>query len=64
MRIITVILIGAAASAAIELMQFAFDAGVTEIDDVILNTLGTLVGAAAVRIASMPITKNTGTARR
>ena len=45
-------------------MQFAFDAGVTEIDDVILNTLGTLVGAAAVRIASMPITKNTGTARR
>ena len=35
MRIITVILIGAAASAAIELMQFAFDAGVTEIDDVI-----------------------------
>ncbi len=64
MRIVTVILIGAAASAAIELMQFAFDAGVTEIDDVILNTLGTLVGAAAVRIASMPITKNTGAARR
>lgn len=43
-------LIGALSSAAIEAIQFMFDVGFTEIDDVILNTLGALLGAAAVRL--------------
>ena len=43
-------LIGALSSAAIEALQFMFVVGFTEIDDVVLNTLGALLGAAAVRL--------------
>lgn len=43
-------LVGTVMSAAIEALQFMFDVGFTEIDDVILNTAGALIGAAAVRI--------------
>ena len=49
MRMVSIVLIGAAVSIAIEALQFAFDVGVTEIDDVILNTAGTLIGAVATR---------------
>ena len=49
MRMVSLVLIGAAVSIAIEALQFAFDVGVTEIDDVILNTAGTLIGAVAIR---------------
>lgn len=36
-------------SFAIELSQFVFGVGVTELDDLVLNTAGTLIGAAVVR---------------
>lgn len=48
MRMAAIVLTGTAVSIAIETLQFAFAVGVTEIDDVILNTAGTLIGAAAV----------------
>lgn len=39
-----VVLIGALISASIETMQFVLNTGVTDIDDVIFNTLGAAVG--------------------
>ncbi len=45
-----ILLFGALLSAAVEALQFMFDVGFTEIDDIILNALGTLLGAAAVRM--------------
>lgn len=58
MRVISVVLIGAAVSIAIEALQFVFDVGVTEIDDVILNTAGTLIGAAVIRGINSLTTKS------
>ncbi len=43
-------LIGCAASIAVEILQFVFDVGITELDDVLLNTLGAFLGAATVRL--------------
>lgn len=43
-------LIGAALSAAIEAMQWVFMTGVPDVDDVILNTLGALLGWAIYAI--------------
>lgn len=40
-------LAGTAVSLAIELTQFTFAMGVCEIDDIILNTAGTFIGAAS-----------------
>lgn len=37
-------------SLAIELSQFIFGVGVTELDDLVLNTAGTLIGAVCVRV--------------
>ena len=37
-------------SAALEALQFALSTGMTDIDDVLLNALGALLGACAVRI--------------
>ena len=39
-----------ALSAALEALQFALSTGMTDIDDVLLNALGALLGACAVRI--------------
>ena len=47
----TALLAGAALSAGIELMQFLLMTGVTDIDDVILNTLGALLGWGIARAA-------------
>ena len=58
MRMVSIVLIGAAVSIAIEALQFAFDVGVTEIDDVILNTAGTLIGAVATRGINRLTAKN------
>lgn len=52
MHLISTMLTGAAVSFIIEFLQFAFDVGVTEIDDLILNTLGAFAGAATVRMVS------------
>lgn len=41
---------GFCVSFAIELSQFVFGVGVTELDDLVLNTAGTLIGAVAVRV--------------
>lgn len=48
MKLWAVTAVGTAVSLAIELTQFTFAVGVCEIDDVILNTLGTIIGATAV----------------
>ncbi len=42
--------LGALLSAALEALQFALSTGMTDIDDVLLNALGALLGACAVRI--------------
>ncbi len=49
-RILTVTLVGLAASLAIEYCQFCYSVGNAEADDVICNTLGALVGALACLI--------------
>ncbi|MEJ5928559.1 VanZ family protein [Corynebacterium sp. H128] len=43
------VLLGFVFSLAIELVQFAFALGITDTDDLILNTLGALFGAALVK---------------
>lgn len=40
----------AAASAAVELVQFAFGLGTCDVDDVILNTLGGVIGIVGYRL--------------
>ncbi|MBQ5850139.1 MAG: VanZ family protein, partial [Lachnospiraceae bacterium] len=44
-KIITVTFVGFLFSAFIELMQFVLGTGITEIDDLILNTSGVFLGA-------------------
>jgi len=39
--------IGAGLSAGIEILQFVFALGLAEVDDVIMNTLGTMIGSLA-----------------
>lgn len=55
-----VTLTGTAVSLAIELTQFTFAVGVCEIDDVILNTAGTFIGAA-LTFGLIKSTKNKST---
>lgn len=45
----TAALCGLGLSLVIETMQYLFGTGVSELDDLVLNTLGTWIGAAAVR---------------
>ncbi len=45
------VLTGLCVSFAIEVSQFVFGVGVTELDDLVLNTTGTLIGAVAMRLA-------------
>lgn len=47
-RIRTAALCGLGLSLMIETMQYLFGTGVTELDDLVLNTLGTWIGAAGV----------------
>ena len=42
--------VGAGVSLALELAQWILRTGVTDVDDVLLNALGALLGAAAVRL--------------
>lgn len=49
-RVRTAVLWGLALSLSIETMQFIFGTGVSELDDLVLNTLGAWAGAAAVRL--------------
>lgn len=42
--------IGAGFSALLEMMQYLLSTGMTDVDDVILNAIGALLGAAAVKI--------------
>ncbi|MEO6315519.1 MAG: VanZ family protein [Chitinophagaceae bacterium] len=44
------ILVGLAISLSVEISQFVLGIGVADIDDVILNTLGTCIGAVFVRL--------------
>lgn len=46
----TALLTGAGASVCIELMQYLLMTGVTDVDDVILNALGALLGWALARL--------------
>lgn len=48
-RLWCVSLAGAGLSAGIELGQYLFGTGVTDVADLVLNTLGAFLGAAAVR---------------
>ena len=43
-KISTVLFWGVLLSIVIEIMQFVFEVGVADIDDIILNTLGTVIG--------------------
>ena len=47
---LTVLLTGAAVSTFIELMQYLLMTGVTDVDDVLLNALGALLGWALTRL--------------
>ena len=42
--------VGAGFSALLETMQYLLSTGMTDVDDVILNAIGALLGAAAVKI--------------
>ena len=44
------VLIGFLLSLVIEVSQYIFGVGVTEVDDLVLNTAGTLIGAVLMRI--------------
>lgn len=49
-NILLVTLCGLLFSLCIETMQYAFGTGVTELDDLILNTFGAFLGAAGVKL--------------
>ncbi len=49
-RLRTAALCGLGLSLAIETMQYLFGTGVSELDDLVLNTLGTWIGAAGGRL--------------
>lgn len=49
-HVYTAVLCGLFLSLLIETMQFIFGTGVSELDDLILNSLGTWAGAAAVQM--------------
>lgn len=50
-RVILAVVIGFALSTAVEYIQYRFSLGMAETDDVICNTLGTLVGSLSVILA-------------
>ncbi len=41
----------------IEIMQYVWGVGISEIDDLILNTFGAFIGVAAVRVIEKVILK-------
>ena len=47
------VLIGFLMSLAIEVSQYVFGVGVSEVDDLVLNTSGTLIGAGLMRIIQL-----------
>lgn len=47
---LAVLLTGAAASASLEILQWLLSTGVTDVDDVIVNALGALVGYAMIKM--------------
>lgn len=49
-NILTVTFCGMLFSICIETMQFIFGTGVTELDDVVLNTFGAFIGAVCVKL--------------
>ncbi len=49
-KILTVITLGFCLSLSIEIMQYIFGTGVNEIDDLMLNTVGALVGAGIAHL--------------
>lgn len=49
-NVLIVTLLGMLFSLSIETMQYVFGTGVSELDDVILNTSGALIGAVSVRL--------------
>lgn len=50
-NIFLVSFLAAFCSCSVELLQYAFKIGVTDIDDVILNTLGAFIGAVICKLA-------------
>ena len=46
-----VAMVGLSLSLLIEVLQYIFGVGVTEVDDLVLNTTGALIGAVLMRIA-------------
>lgn len=60
LRIICTTLIGCMLSMGIEYAQYCFALGMAETDDVICNTLGTLLGAASLRLAHIMETDKKG----
>ena len=50
-------LIGLILSLAIEVSQYVFGVGVTEVDDLVLNTSGTMIGAVLMRIVQYIVKK-------
>ena len=51
-NILTTVLCGAAISACVEALQFLFRIGKCEIDDVLMNTLGVLIGVTSCLLAA------------
>lgn len=50
MKVVPTVILGFMLSLFIETMQYVWSVGVSETDDLILNTLGVLLGIAAVKI--------------
>lgn len=61
-RIFLSTLVGFALSAGIEYIQYRYALGMTEMDDVICNTLGTFIGATSLLVAHA-VEKHTGKSR-
>lgn len=57
-RLRTAIVIGAALSVSIELIQLTIPTRATDVDDVIFNTIGTAIGAAFMVVAQRWLKRN------
>lgn len=60
MRGVLAVFSGFMLSLFIETMQYVWSVGVSELDDLILNTLGTLIGVAAVALVKKKLGKKGG----
>ena len=56
-KIVSIIIFGFLLSFFIESMQYVWGVGISEIDDLILNTLGAFLGAVAVRVLEKKFVK-------